>query len=80
MVVRESMAADLIDRLIGDIVAVTERLMESEPVDLAALQTGPTSLERRRAQPRYKKTQGKKVGKPEKARHQMSEGIHRSVC
>ena len=55
VVVRESMAADLIDRLIGDIVAVTEKLMESEPVDLGALHTGPTSVERRRAQPRYNK-------------------------
>ncbi|KAL1960484.1 hypothetical protein VTO42DRAFT_7783 [Malbranchea cinnamomea] len=80
IVVRESMAADLIDRLIIDIVAVTERLIASEPVDLAALQTGPTNLERRRAQPRYRSTHGKRVSEPTKEAHPMSKGVHRSVC
>lgn len=74
------MAADLIDRLIVDIVAVTEQLIASEPVELAALQTGPTNLERRHAQPKYRESHGKKVGKPTKKPHPMSKGIHRSVC
>ncbi|KAK2732346.1 hypothetical protein FQN55_004250 [Onygenales sp. PD_40] len=48
IVVRESMSADLIDRLVADTVAIIEKLMATEAVDLAGLQTGPTSLARRR--------------------------------
>ncbi|KAM5456007.1 glutamate decarboxylase gad1 [Microsporum canis] len=83
VVVRESMAADLIDKLVADIIAITERLMKSDPVDLSALQTGPTSLERRRVK---KKNHPHKVSKRsngkngKSAGHPMKSGIHRSVC
>lgn len=83
MVVRESMAADLIDKLVADIAAVTERLMKSDPVDLSALQTGPTNLERRRVRKREHphKVSKRPGGKIEKtAGHLMRSGIHRSVC
>ncbi|EZF34815.1 glutamate decarboxylase [Trichophyton interdigitale MR816] len=83
VVVRESMAADLIDKLVADIAAVTERLMKSDPVDLSALQTGPTNLERRRVRNREHphKVSKRPGGKKEKtAGHPMRSGIHRSVC
>ncbi|KAJ9245236.1 putative glutamate decarboxylase [Paecilomyces variotii] len=75
IVVRESMSADLVDRLISDIVAVTERLMESDAVDLAQLQTGPTSLERSGDGKKRQKSHERKPGK-----HPMAKGIHKSVC
>lgn len=79
------MAADLIDKLISDIVAITERLMSSEPVDLAALQTGPTNLERRRSgrKPRpHRKRVAKstKKGAAHAVDHPMAKGVHRTVC
>jgi glutamate decarboxylase len=77
-VVRESMAADLIDRLVADIVAVTEKLMVTEPVDLAALQTPPTGIERRLARAGYQREQAKKVAGPSKK--PASKGIHGQVC
>ncbi|KAK2879987.1 hypothetical protein FQN49_000680 [Arthroderma sp. PD_2] len=83
VVVRESMAADLIDKLVADIAAVTERLMNSDPVDLSALQTGPTSLERRRAKSKHhphKVTKRSSGAKAKSSSHPMKNGIHRSVC
>lgn len=71
MVIRESMAADLLDRLISDIVAVTERLMVTEPADLSAFQTGHTSIERLPGARRSRKTRSKSP----KAR-----GVHGHVC
>ncbi|RVX73544.1 hypothetical protein B0A52_02432 [Exophiala mesophila] len=45
VVVRESMSLDLLDRLISDIIAVTQSLMESDVFDLQALQDSATSIE-----------------------------------
>lgn len=67
------MSADLIDRLISDIVAVTEKLIESDPVDLTLLQTGPTSLERSHGGE-------KRRNNGQKHKHPMSRGIHKGVC
>ena len=75
MVVRESLSADLIDRLICDIVAVTERLVASDAVDLAALQTHHVSAETRFKHERH--TPQKHHKRHMKA---MGQGIHRSVC
>lgn len=70
---RESMSLDLLDRLITDICAVTETVMESDTVDLAAWQPTPSA----------EKTHGS-AGLPHhhrhKARRPMHEGVHRSVC
>lgn len=77
MVIRESMCADLVDRLITDIVAVTERLVDSDPVDLSTLQTGPTSIEQTRGHPKRGEEEG---GKPKFGERLMTGGIHRSVC
>ena len=78
VVVRESMSADLIDRLVADIVAVTEKLMTTEPFDLAALHIGPTGIERKRAKPGRQREQAKTVA--ERAEKPVAKGIHRQVC
>lgn len=80
MVVRESMSADLLERLIADIVAVTERLVESDPVDLSGLQTHVhrTRIERRRD---HAEKHGQQAhDQPPHWMAKMGEGIHRTVC
>lgn len=74
VVVRESMSLDLLDRLITDIVSVTEQIMDSDPMDLAAFQLGSTSIE--------KQHQSKGVDHRNKhqAERPMSKGVHRTVC
>lgn len=73
------MSADLIDRLVADIVAVTERLMATEPVDMAAFQTGPTSVARRRMLSKQDHA-GKEKGLKGGAKRHGHKGIHRGVC
>lgn len=80
MVIRESMHADLVDRLITDIVAVTERLMDSDPVDLSALQTGPTSIEQMRGRAKHAEDQKHEGQKSKFPKRLMTGGIHRGVC
>lgn len=76
IVVRESMSLDLLDRLITDIVSVTETLMNTDAVDLAAFQPAGSSVEK----------QHQSLGKnaQHRAKHgssrPMSHGVHRSVC
>jgi len=73
VVVRESMSLDLLDRLITDICAVTETVMESDTADLQAWQPTPSA-----------EKQHGSAGLPHhqrhKARRPMHEGVHRSVC
>ena len=76
VVVRESMSLDLLDRLISDIVDVTENLMSSDAFDLSALQGAASSLEKSHMSVgKDARTQGK-----EGSRHPMHEGVHRAVC
>ena len=76
VVVRESMSLDLLDRLISDIISVTENLMASDAFDLSALQGATASIERSHMS----------VGKDAKAVHKdgsrrpMHKGVHRTVC
>jgi glutamate decarboxylase len=76
VVVRESMSLDLLDRLISDIISVTENLMQSDAFDLSALQDAATSVE---------KSHGS-AGKDARLRHKegsrrpMHHGVHRTVC
>jgi len=74
VVVRESMSMDLLDRLICDICAVTEALMSTDTVDLAAWQPASASIEK----------QHSSRGVESKDRHlsirPMDDGVHRSVC
>lgn len=78
VVVRESLSFDLLDRLVTDIVQVTETLMENEEqVDLGILtrqRKGAVKKEKEE-----KKEKGKKEGEKTKKKR-MGNGIHRSVC
>ncbi|KAL8828404.1 MAG: hypothetical protein Q9170_006619 [Blastenia crenularia] len=74
VVVRESMSFDLLDRLITDIIAVTEQLMQSDPVDLAAFQPTATSVEKMHS------SKGLDHRNRHKAERPMSDGVHRTVC
>lgn len=76
VVIRESMSLDLLDRLVTDIVQVTEMLMENDQVDLSILQ-------KQKHRPARKHDKGKKEEKSsERGRDikRMADGIHRSVC
>jgi len=76
VVIRESMSFDLLDRLVTDIVQVTETLMENDEVDLSVLQ-------KQRHHPTQKKDKGhgeKKTPRLGQGIKRMAEGIHRSVC
>ena len=76
VVVRESMSRDLLDRLISDIISVTQDLMEADAFDLAALQGATPTIE---------KSYGSQ-GVDAKTRHKhgsnrgMDKGVHRTVC
>ena len=71
VVVRESMSPDLLDRLITDIIAVTEQLMDADPMDLSAFQPGATSIEKQH------QSKGVKHANKHKAQPPMS---NRTVC
>ena len=74
VVVRESMSLDLLDRLITDIVAVTEQLMRSDPLDLSAFQPCATTIEKQH------QSKGVDHQNKHKAKRPMSKGVHRTVC
>ncbi|KAH7037603.1 pyridoxal phosphate-dependent transferase [Microdochium trichocladiopsis] len=79
VVVRESMSFDLLDRLISDLVSVTQTLMEHDAIDLDILQgTQPPGLtnpvkdhDKRKKHPHH----GTKHTGP-----RLADGIHRAVC
>jgi glutamate decarboxylase len=70
------MSLDLLDRLISDIIAVTQTLMESEIGDLSALQPTATSIEKQHQSQGVDAKQRKKHG----SQRPMSEGVHLTVC
>ncbi|KAL9070337.1 MAG: hypothetical protein Q9157_005847 [Trypethelium eluteriae] len=74
VVVRESMSIDLLDRLIADICAATETLINSDEIDLAAWQPFSNSVEKTHS------SAGQKSHNKHKAKRPMSHGVHRSVC
>ena len=69
VVVRETLTIDMIDRLVTDIVNVTETLMNSDTMDLATWQPVRSSAE--------KEFRKKQKGE---AKNSMHKGVHRSVC
>jgi glutamate decarboxylase len=81
VVIRESMSADLLERLIGDIVAVTERLVESDPVDLSNLQTEAhhTRIQRHQRHQRQSKAHEQKNSGKDRMKS-MGQGVHKTVC
>ena len=68
------MSLDLLDRLISDIFAVTQTLMDTDAVDLAAFQPGAASIEKAH------QSSGHDSQNKHKAKRPMSHGVHRSVC
>ncbi|KAK0729914.1 pyridoxal phosphate-dependent transferase [Lasiosphaeris hirsuta] len=80
VVVRESMSFDLLDRLVTDIVQVTETLMRNDEVDLSILakqRRGPAKKEGKDGGDKGVRKDGTGLGNEVK---RMAEGIHRSVC
>lgn len=80
VVVRESMSFDLLDRLVTDICATTQTLIESDAQDLSLLNghlsktKGSAEKEHGSVGIKHGKGQGKGGRRP------MSEGVHRAVC
>ncbi|KAF2116687.1 pyridoxal phosphate-dependent transferase [Lophiotrema nucula] len=74
VVVRETLSLDMIDRLVTDICNITETLMKSDPMDLAAWQPATASAEKEHS------SHGLTAENKHKARRPMHEGVHRSVC
>jgi glutamate decarboxylase len=74
VVVRESMSLDLLDRLITDICAVTESIMQTDAVDMQAYQPVDASTEKKHS------SRGVQAHERHKAKRPMSEGVHRTVC
>ena len=69
------MSLDLLDRLITDICATTQQLMDSDPIDLAPFQPGATGhFEKEHS------SQGLRAHQKHKAQRPMSKGVHRTVC
>ncbi|KAI8961806.1 glutamate decarboxylase [Daldinia sp. FL1419] len=81
VVIRESMSLDLLDRLITDLVSVTQTLIDNDEVDLSILHKQKPAGDSR---PR---TDAKKGGLTEESAKvlegkaaRLADGIHRSVC
>ncbi|KAF3909526.1 hypothetical protein AA313_de0204446 [Arthrobotrys entomopaga] len=77
VVVRESMSFDLLDRLISDICAVTEYLINNDSADLAFLYTAHNHPEKNHS---IQGTKRHKDGTGKGGRRPMKHGVHRSVC
>lgn len=71
---RESLSLDMIDRLVTDIISVTETLIKSDAVDIAAFQPSAQSVEKSHG------NQGLNAKDKHKARNPMHKGVHRTVC
>ncbi|ETN40157.1 glutamate decarboxylase [Cyphellophora europaea CBS 101466] len=75
VVVRESMSMDLLDRLISDIVSVTQDLMGADEFDLASLQGAAASVEKAHGSSGVDAKTRAKHG----SRRPMQHGVHRLV-
>lgn len=76
VVVRESMSLDLLDRLITDLISTTQTLMESDAVDLSALQHVTPTVEKVHSSKGVDAKQRSKKG----SKRPMHHGVHRAVC
>ena len=74
VVVRESLSLDMIDRLVTDIIHVTESISSSDTGDLLAWQPQAPSIEKQHS------SQGLQNQHKHKAKRPMNEGVHRAVC
>ncbi|KAI5925808.1 pyridoxal phosphate-dependent transferase [Camillea tinctor] len=80
VVVRENMSFDILDRLISDIVSVTQTLIDNDKVDLSVLKTqrpvgasGPADNLKQEAKKRALEALDSHTPR-------LADGIHRSVC
>lgn len=64
----------MIDRLVTDIIGVTELLMKTDAVDLAAFQPSAPSVEKQHASPGLQKEHKHKAKRP------SHKGVYRAVC
>lgn len=86
VVVRETMSFDLLEKLVTDIVAVTETLMEKDEIDLDtlrdnhAVQRGPVTQGDREKKEKEKREGKSAAGKRHHHVRRMAGGIHHSVC
>lgn len=76
VVVRESMSLDLLDRLVSDILAVTESMTSIDTVDLATWQPFHPSVEKKHGSAGI----GAKERESGESEAPMEQGVHRSVC
>ncbi|KAL6705500.1 glutamate decarboxylase gad1 [Coniothyrium glycines] len=75
VVVRESLSLDMIDRLVTDIIAVTETLIKTDAADLAGFQpSAAPSVEKIHASLGHKKEH------KHKAKNPTEKGVYRAVC
>ncbi|MCJ1228809.1 hypothetical protein MMC12_005472 [Toensbergia leucococca] len=74
VVVRESMSLDLLDRLISDIFAVTQTLMDTSAADIAPFQPANASVEKQHG------SKGHDHQNKHLAERPFKKGIHRTVC
>lgn len=80
VVVRETMTFDLLERLLTDIVEVTETLIENDQIDLQVLKKHHS---RRRVRVKGDEEKHKKEGAAKEVQsgaRKMEDGIHRAVC
>ncbi|KAF2964135.1 hypothetical protein GQX73_g9444 [Xylaria multiplex] len=75
IVVRESMSLDLLDRLISDLVSVTQSLIEKEGVDVSALKHKDAGYAGIQSETKYSQQPTS-----EGVVKRLEEGIHRTVC
>ncbi|KAF4637651.1 hypothetical protein G7Y89_g416 [Cudoniella acicularis] len=78
VVVRESMSFDLLDRLISDICATTQNLIESDQADLSILSKNKDNSAEKTHSSSGSHNEGK--GQGHGGKRPMTEGVHRSVC
>ncbi|KAI1275400.1 glutamate decarboxylase [Xylaria sp. FL0933] len=76
IVVRESMSLDLLDRLISDIVSVTQGLIDSQGADVPALKHKDVGSAGAQSEEKYSRQPTSDGGVVKR----LEDGIHRSVC
>ena len=71
------MSLDLLDRLITDIIEVTEHLMQANEIDLRGFRSGSSAVGRVEKEA---SSSGLGAREKHKARRPLEHGVHRTVC
>jgi glutamate decarboxylase len=80
VVVRESMSFDLLDRLIADLVSVTENLIDDDKVDTSILKKQDPAGTSRRQELHKKWAETEKAVMEDRNRGRLAGGVHRTTC